>query len=90
MIELYEVLFLLLLRVIRCLSGVTLDTLYPRPDIPEILELSFLISIFLGFSVLVLLSDKMAHEIDLYLFTNFNVSSVSVLWVDLDLSNDLP
>ena len=50
----------------------------------------------MGFSILVLLSEKLADEIDLYLFSVFTVSSVSVLLVDpdlyndLDLSNDLP
>ena len=90
LIEVSEVLFLLLLRGIRCSAGVTLDTLYTCPDIPERLELYFLISISLGFSILVLLSDKMSDEIDLDLSTDFTVSYVLVLWVDLDSSNDLP
>ena len=89
-IELSEVFFLLFLRGICCLSGVTLDTLYPCTYIPERLGLSFLISIYLGFSILVLFWYKLADEIDLDLFTAFNMSYVSVLWVDLDLSNDLP
>ena len=42
---------------------VTLDTLSPFTYIPERLGLSFLISISLGFSILVLLSDKLADEI---------------------------
>ena len=79
LIEVSEVLFLLLLRGIRCSAGVTLDTLYTCPDIPERLELYFLISISLGFSILVLLSDKMSDEIDLDLSTDFTVSYVLVL-----------
>ena len=39
---------------------------------------------------MVILSDKLADNIDLDLFTDFTVSYVSVLWVDFDLSNDLP
>ena len=74
-----EVFFLLFLRGIRFLSGVTLDTLSPCPDIPERLELSFLIYISLGFSNLLLLLEKLADEIDLDLFTIFTVSYVSVL-----------
>ena len=52
--------------------------------------MSLLISISFGFSILVLFSDKLADGIDLDLFTNFTVYSVSVLLVDLDLPNDLP
>ena len=37
-----------------------------------------------------LFPDKLADEIELDLFTFFTVSSVSVILVDLDLSNDLP
>ena len=61
----------------------------PCPDIPEILELSLLIYICLGFSILVLLSEKLVDGIDLDLFSFFTVSSISVLLVDLYLSNDL-
>ena len=89
LIEVSEVFSLLFLRGIRCLFGVTLDTLYPCPDIPERLELSFLISIYFGFSILVFLWDKLADEIDPDLFTDFTVSSVSVVLVELDLYNDL-
>ena len=78
MIKVSGILFLLFFRGIRCISGVTLDTLFPCPDIPERLGLSFLISISLGFYILVLFSDKLADEIDLDLFTYFTVSSVSV------------
>ena len=73
----------------RCLSGDSLDTIAPCPDIPERLELYFLISIFLGFSILALLSEILADEIDLDLFSVFTVSYVSFLLVYLDLSNDL-
>ena len=79
MIEVYKVLFLLLLRGISCLSDVTLDTISTGPEIPERLELSFIISISLGFYILVLLSDKKTDEIDLDLFTDFTVSSISVI-----------
>ena len=74
-----EVFFLLLLQGICCLYSVTLDKLYPCPVILEILDLSFLISISLGFSILVLLSDKLVDEIELDLFTDLAVSSVSVI-----------
>ena len=89
-IKVSEVFFLLFLQRIHCLYSVTLDTLYPWPDIPERIELSFLTSSSLVFPILVILSDNMADEIDLDLFTDFTVSSVSVLWLDLDLFNDLP
>ena len=89
LIEVSEVFFLLFLQGIPCLFGYSLDTLAPCPDIIERLELPLLISISLGCSILVLLSEKLADEIDLYLFSVFNVSSVSVIWVDLDLSNEL-
>ena len=52
--------------------------------------MSLLIPISDGFSILVIFPDKLAYEIDIYLFTVLNVSSVSVLWLDLDFSNDLP
>ena len=74
-----EVFFLLFLRGIRRLSGVTPDTLAPCLDIRERLKLSSIIPIYLDFSILVILSDKMADEIDLDLFTDSTVSSVSVL-----------
>ena len=80
-----EVFFLLFLRVIRCLSGDLLDTLDPCPYIPKILALSFLISISFGFYFLVLLSEKLADEIDFDLSSVFTVSSVLVLWLYLDL-----
>ena len=40
--------------------------------------------------ILVHLLDKLVLELDPYLFTLLTVFSVSVLWVDFDLSNDLP
>ena len=89
-IEVSGVSFILSLRGIRYLSDVTLDKTSPCTDLPEIPGLSFLISISFGFSILELLSNELDDEIDLDLFTDFTVSSVSVLWVDLDLYNDLP
>ena len=62
-----------------CLSGVTLDKLSPCPDIPERLEFSLRTSISLGFSILILFSDKLAEKIDLELPTYFTVYYVSVL-----------
>ena len=52
----------------------------------ETLKFSLWISISEGFSILVLLLDKLVIGIDLDLFTVFYVS---VLWVDIDLSIDL-
>ena len=90
MIEVSEVLFILFLQWIRCLSGVTLDKLSPRPDTPERRELSLLTSISLGFLFLVIFSDKLADEIYLDLLTDSTVSYSLVFLVYLDLSNDLP
>ena len=84
-----ELFFILFLQGIRCLSGDSLDTLDPCPEIPERLGLYFLIYISLGFSILVLLSEELADEIDLDLFSFFTVRYISVLWLDLDLSNDI-
>ena len=89
MIEVSEVFFILFLQGICCWSGVTLDKLSPCPDKTETLKLSLQISIYLGFSILVLLLDKKVLEIDPDLATVFTVFSVPVLWVDLDLSNNL-
>ena len=86
-IKVFVVFFLLLLQVIRCWSGVTVDKFYPCPDKTEIPKSSLLISISEGFSVLVLFSDKLGIEIDSHLFTLLTVFSASVIWVDLDLSN---
>ena len=77
------VFFLLFLRGIQRISGVTLDEIYPCPGKTETLKLSLWISISKGFSILVLLLDKIFLITDLDLST---VLSVSVLWVDLDLS----
>ena len=85
-----EFLFIIFLRGLRCLSGVTLDKISPCLNIPKSLELSLLTSLFWGFSILVLFSDNLTDEIDLYLLTDFTVSSVSVIWLDLNLSHDLP
>ena len=43
-----------------------------------------------GFSILVLLLDKLVLEIDLDIFTLLAVFSMSVLLLDPDLSNYLP
>ena len=43
-----------------------------------------------GLYILVLLLDKLVLEIDLDLFILLTVFSMSVLWLDLDLSKDLP
>ena len=87
LIKVSEVFFLLFLQVIRCSSGDSPDTLAPCSDIPERLGLSFLRSI--SFGGFVILSEKLADEIDLDLFIIFTVSYVSVVWVDLDLSNEI-
>ena len=55
----------------------------------SLLNLSFLHFISFVFYFLLSLSSKLADEIDLVLFSGFNVSSVSVLEEDLDLSNEL-
>ena len=81
-----EFFFLLLLRGIRRVSGVSLDKLSPCPDKIETLKVSFQIFISEGFSILVLLLDKLVLTIDLDLS---NVFSVSVFWLNLDLSIDL-
>ena len=64
---------------IRCLSGDSVVTLATGTGIPERLVLYFLTYIYLGCSMLVLLSEKLADEIELDLFIVFTVSSVSVL-----------
>ena len=52
--------------------------------------MSFLTYIYLGFYILALLSKKLADETHLDLFSVFTMSSVSVPWEALDLSNDPP
>ena len=89
-IKFSEVLFLLLLWGIRCWYGVTFDKLYLCPDKTEILKSSLQISIYGGFPILVILLDKLVFEIDLDLFTVLTGISVSVIWVDLELSKYLP
>ena len=79
MIEVSDVFFLLFLRGIRCLSGVTLDKFFPRPDKTETLKLSLQISISVGFPILVCLLYKLVLEIDLDLATMFTVFYLSVL-----------
>ena len=55
----------------------------------EILKLSLQASIYEGFSIFLLLLDKLFLWIDLYLFTLLTVFSESIIWVDLDLYIDL-
>ena len=94
MIEIYENFFLLSLRGIRSLSDYTVFILAPCTDILEtlgvsLLNFSFLNFIYFGCCFLIFLSDKLADEIDLVLFSGFTVSSVSVLSEDHELSNEL-
>ena len=89
-VEVFEVFFLLFLLGILCLSSFTLDQLSTCPNTPEIIGLYFIISISLGYSIFLLFIRKMADEIDLDLFTYFNMSSDQFFWVDFDLFNDLP
>ena len=76
--------------------GDTVVTLSTGLDTLEILGLSLLTFICFGCSMSVLLSDKLANEIELDLFIVFTVSSVSFILEalylsnDLDLSNDIP
>ena len=86
MIVVSGVFFILLLRGIWRISGAELDKLSPCIYKTETLKLSLWISISEGFSILLLLLDKLVLVIYLYLSTVF---SVSVLWVDLYLSIDL-
>ena len=58
------------------MSGDTVVTLSPGIYILERLGLSLLTFIYFGCSMLVLLSDELADEIDLDLFIVFTVSSV--------------
>ena len=81
-------LFLLILRGIRSLSGDTVVILDLCLDIIEEPRLSLLTFICFGCYILVLLSDKLADEIDLVFFSNITVSYVSVLLKALYLSND--
>ena len=77
------------MREIQSLSGDTIVILSPSLDILETLSLLLLTFIYFGFSILVLLSDKLYYEIDLVFFSGFTVSYVSVLEEDPDLSNGL-
>ena len=76
LIKVSKVLFLLSLRGIRCLYGDTVVTLAPGLYILELLGLSLLTFLSFGCYMLVLLSDKLACEIDLDLFIVFTVSYV--------------
>ena len=70
------------------MSGDTVVILDLCLDIIEEPRLSLLTFIFFGCYILVLLSDKLADEIDLVFFSNITVSYVSVLLKALYLSND--
>ena len=61
------------------MSSNTVFTLAPGLDILETLGWLLLTFIYFGCSMLVLLSDKLADEIDLDLFNVFTVSSVSAI-----------
>ena len=66
------------------MSGDTVVLIDPCIDILEtlgvsLLNFSFINFISFGFCLLVLLSDKLADEIDLVLFSGLTVSSVSVI-----------
>ena len=71
------------------MSGDTVVILAPSLDIPETPGLSLLTFISFVCSILVLLSDKLADEIDLDLFRFLTVSYISILWELLNLSNEL-
>ena len=75
------------------MSGNTVFVLAPFIDILEtlgvsLINLSFINVTYFGCCFLVLLSDKLANEVDLVLFSGFNVFSVSVLSEYLGLSNE--
>ena len=74
MIKVSVVLFILFLIGIQRVSGVTLDKLSPCPDKTETLKFFLWISISEGFSILVLLLDKLVLGIVLDLSTVFSVS----------------
>ena len=71
MIVVSGVFFILFLRGIQRISGVTLDKLSPFPNKIETLKLSLWISISEGFSILVLLLDKSEFGIEPDLSTVF-------------------
>ena len=71
MIEESGVFFLLFLRLIRKIYGDTLDKLSLFPDKKEKLKLYLWISISEGFSILVILLDKVVLGIDLDLSNVF-------------------
>ena len=89
LIKVSAVFFLFFLQGMCCWSEVTLDTLSICLDKTEIPKSSFLISICDSFSILVLFSDRIVFEIDPDVFYLLTVFSVSIIWVYLDLSNDL-
>ena len=73
MIGVFRVFFLLFLRGIQRISGVTLYKLSPYIDQTEALKLSLFVCISEGFSILVLLLDKLVLGIYLDLFNVFSV-----------------
>ena len=64
--------------------------LTPGLDIPEKIGLSLITFIYFGCSMLILLSDKLADEIDLDFFNVFTEYYISVILEALDLSSDIP
>ena len=66
--EVYGFFFLLFLQGIRRLSGVILDKLSPCPKKSEISLLSLRIYISVGFSILILVLDKLVIGVDLDLY----------------------
>ena len=78
-IKVSEIFFPLILLGKRYLSINTVVTLAPGLEILDRLGLSLLTFISFGYSMLIILSDKLADEIDLDLFIYFTVYSVSVL-----------
>ena len=89
LIKVSGIFFLLIFPGIRSLSGDTAVILSPALDILERLGLSLLAFIYFGCSMLILLSDKLAYEIDLDVFSVFIMSYVSVILEALYLYNDL-
>ena len=78
--EVYEVLFLLFLQGTLKLSGFTLAKSSPCPDKPETLKFSLSIFISEGFSILVLLLDKLffGDDLDLSIVSGEYLDSLTV------------
>ena len=70
-IKVSKVFFLFSLQGIHCLAGNSLVAVAPSLDILERPGLSFITSVYFFCDVLLLLSDKLADEIDLDLFIVF-------------------